>query len=55
MSVFSNVEEVHWHKFIWHKHHCLRFSSYAWMVFIEKLKSAVHCYSAGFPFLYDCS
>ncbi|KAL0923557.1 hypothetical protein M5K25_007619 [Dendrobium thyrsiflorum] len=36
---FSGLEVVNWYKFLWHKNHSLRFSSYAWMALIKKLKT----------------
>ncbi|KAL0913466.1 hypothetical protein M5K25_016929 [Dendrobium thyrsiflorum] len=40
MHYFSNIQPVSWFKYIWHKRNSLRFSSFAWMVVLGKLKTA---------------
>ncbi|PKU80900.1 Putative ribonuclease H protein [Dendrobium catenatum] len=37
---YSTLEEVDWHRFIWHKKSSLKFASYAWMTITHKLKCA---------------
>ncbi|PKU65301.1 Putative ribonuclease H protein [Dendrobium catenatum] len=37
---YSNMDNVDWCKFIWHKKHALRYACYAWMAIQGKLKTA---------------
>ncbi|KAL0928474.1 hypothetical protein M5K25_000358 [Dendrobium thyrsiflorum] len=39
-SFYEHLEPVSWFKYVWHKRHSLRFSVYAWMAVIGKLKTA---------------
>ncbi|KAL0913878.1 hypothetical protein M5K25_017370 [Dendrobium thyrsiflorum] len=36
---YGNLEQVTWFKYIWHKKFALRFSVYAWMAILGKLKT----------------
>ncbi|PKU80820.1 hypothetical protein MA16_Dca025818 [Dendrobium catenatum] len=54
-SFFTHLEEVSWHKFIWHKRKSLRFSAYAWMALLGKLKTADLLLMKGINVLSDCS
>ncbi|KAL0908892.1 hypothetical protein M5K25_023404 [Dendrobium thyrsiflorum] len=49
-SFFFGLEEVNWVKFIWHKYYSLRFSCYAWMALIGKLKCADLLIGRGLQF-----
>ncbi|KAI0507838.1 hypothetical protein KFK09_013966 [Dendrobium nobile] len=37
---YSFQEDVMWSKVVWHKHHALRFSIYAWLCFVGGLKTS---------------
>ncbi|PKU64706.1 hypothetical protein MA16_Dca017648 [Dendrobium catenatum] len=54
-SYFSVVQEVSWQKFIWHKKKSLRFSSYAWMAMLGKLKTADQLILRGIDAYSPCS
>ncbi|KAL0918711.1 hypothetical protein M5K25_010734 [Dendrobium thyrsiflorum] len=40
MQYYSNLSEVSWYKYVWHKRYALRFSAYAWLAFKTGLKTA---------------
>ncbi|PKU79207.1 hypothetical protein MA16_Dca000551 [Dendrobium catenatum] len=40
MLYFVDYDKVTWHKFIWHKHYAIRFSSFAWLAVMKGLKTA---------------
>ncbi|XP_020699622.1 uncharacterized protein LOC110111904 [Dendrobium catenatum] len=39
LSYFKHLVEVNWHSFLWHKRYSLRYSAYAWMAVLGKLKT----------------
>ncbi|KAL0929184.1 hypothetical protein M5K25_001128 [Dendrobium thyrsiflorum] len=51
---FSDLIEVPWHKFIWHKNHVVRFSAYAWMALMSKLKTAYVLAARSIPISSGC-
>ncbi|PKU80301.1 hypothetical protein MA16_Dca005832 [Dendrobium catenatum] len=54
-SYFNIVEEVIWHKYIWHKRKSLRFSAYAWLAILGKLKTADQLLLRGIDAFSHCS
>ncbi|PKU79143.1 hypothetical protein MA16_Dca000487 [Dendrobium catenatum] len=54
-SYFGLNDEVCWHKFVWHKKKSLRFSSYAWMAMLGKLKTADILIQRGIDAYVTCS
>ncbi|PKU63415.1 hypothetical protein MA16_Dca010025 [Dendrobium catenatum] len=54
-SYFKHLDEVNWHSFLWHKRFSLRYSSYAWMAVLGKLKTADQLRLRGIDVLDGCS
>ncbi|KAI0507907.1 hypothetical protein KFK09_014035 [Dendrobium nobile] len=54
-SYFKHLDEVYWHPFLWHKRFSLRYSSYAWLALVGKLKTADHLRLRGIDVLAGCS
>ncbi|PKU60948.1 Putative ribonuclease H protein [Dendrobium catenatum] len=52
---FSDMEDVSWAKYIWHKGFALRYASYAWMAILRKLKTADLLLSRGISVTAECS
>ncbi|XP_028548304.1 uncharacterized protein LOC114578901 [Dendrobium catenatum] len=40
MKFYSDLETVHWYKFVWHKNTALRHSAYVWLTLLDGLKTA---------------
>ncbi|XP_028549775.1 uncharacterized protein LOC114579444 [Dendrobium catenatum] len=51
----SNLEDVPWFKFIWHKGYALWYASYSWMAIQRKLKMADILNLRGIPLNPNCS
>ncbi|KAI0524788.1 hypothetical protein KFK09_004174 [Dendrobium nobile] len=54
-SFHDNFDDVAWCKFIWHKGHALRYSCYAWMALIGKLKTSDNLITRGIMVAGHCS
>ncbi|PKU63676.1 Putative ribonuclease H protein [Dendrobium catenatum] len=52
---YSNLEEVYWHRFIWHKYGSLKFDCFAWMALLGKLKCADVLLKRGLQVNPKCS
>ncbi|PKU60898.1 Putative ribonuclease H protein [Dendrobium catenatum] len=52
---YSNLEDIGWAKFIWHKGYALRYASYSWMAMHRKLKTADLLILKGIPVVSSCS
>ncbi|PKU87725.1 hypothetical protein MA16_Dca017785 [Dendrobium catenatum] len=54
-SFYSNLDDIGWAKFIWHKGSALRYASYTWMAMHRKLKIADLLILKGIPVSSSCS
>ncbi|PKU77611.1 hypothetical protein MA16_Dca012683 [Dendrobium catenatum] len=52
---YSNLDDIGWAKFIWHKGYALRYASYTWMAMHRKLKTADLLILKGIPVSSSCS
>ncbi|PKU71765.1 Putative ribonuclease H protein [Dendrobium catenatum] len=54
LQFYSMSPVVPWHKFIWHKNNCLRYSAFAWLAFRNGLKTAQVLQSRGISVNNSC-